>query len=362
MKKNSIKIITGFSLLLGAVLIWLSRGDSEVLFKETSPPKESDEYKGAVLWPITEEDQKISGEASGVAVNSKGDIFYLHRGSSQYGGKTVIEEPVLIVLDGKTKEVKSRWGENTFSSPHGLEIDHEDHVWITDITQNKVYKFSEDGKRLKTFGEKYPFYMETALRIRNVLPRFPAGLNEYTFARPTDLTVLNDGSFVVSDGYRNSRMVKFDPSGKFQWEVNQLGSGPGEFNLPHGISHDEQGNLYVADRNNARIQVFSRDGEFQTEWTQKELGRPFGVEVGEDGKIYVADGGDSLYPDKGKGSHQIVVLNKEGKILTRFGKWGAKTGEFKIPHDLAVDQKGNIYVAELENKRLQMFSAETSLQ
>jgi peptidylamidoglycolate lyase len=353
--RKSLRIMIGIILLLGALTAWFSRGGSDTVYKEIPEAKHSAAYEPEILWPRTEEDKEIAGEASGVAIDSKGDIYYLHRGSSEYGGESIIQEPTLIVIDGETKKVKDRWGENVFASPHGLEIDQKDNVWITDITQNKVYKFTADGRLLDTFGDDYPFYMEPALRIRNVLPKFPTGMTKDTFARPTDVTVMDDGSFVVSDGYRNRRIVKFDAEGQFLWEKNQLGDHPGELNLPHGISHDQKGNLYVADRNNARIQVFTKEGEFLDEWDQNELGRPFGVEVGEEGNVYVADGGDALYPNIEKGSHQVVVLNRNGKIIDRFGGWGSKDGELKIPHDIAVNQHGDIFVAELENQRLQMF-------
>ncbi|MGI8317184.1 peptidyl-alpha-hydroxyglycine alpha-amidating lyase family protein [Halobacillus mangrovi] len=353
--RKSLYILIGIIVLLGALTAWFSRGGSDTVYKEAPVSRQSAAYEPEVLWPKNDEDKKIAGEASGVAVSSKGDIYYLHRGSSEYGGESLIKEPALIVIDGDTKKVKDRWGKNIFASPHGLEIDHEDNVWITDIIQNKVYKFTADGRLQATFGDDYPFYMEPALRIRNVLHNFPTGITKYTFARPTDVTVMNDSSFVVSDGYRNRRIVKFGADGQFLWEKNNLGDRPGEFNLPHGISHDQKGNLYVADRNNARIQVFSQDGEFLNEWGQQELGRPFGVEVGDNGNVYIADGGNALYPKGGIGSHQILVVDQSGKIIDRFGRWGSKDGELKIPHDIAVNQEGDIFVAELENHRLQMY-------
>ncbi|UNL86829.1 peptidyl-alpha-hydroxyglycine alpha-amidating lyase family protein [Priestia koreensis] len=343
-------------LLIGITFIWLRSGGSETIYKKKSMEKEvPSSYTPEILWPTTKEDQKVAGEASGVAIDSHGNIYYLHRGKSTYGGNTLIKENTVIVIDGETHSVKKRWGKNIFKSPHGLEIDLHDNIWITDITLNKVYKFSSNGTLLKTFGSDYPFYMEGALRVRNELPHFPTGMDEYTFARPTDLTVYDDGSFVVSDGYRNHRIVKFNKDGKFMWERNELGNGPEAFNLPHGISHDKQGNLYVADRNNARIQVLNKNGDYITSWRQKEIGRPFGVEVGDDEKVYVVDGGNSLYPEHGKGSNQVIVLNKKGVILNRFGKWGVGKGQLEVPHDIAVDKEGNIFVAELRNERLQEF-------
>ncbi|WP_404447435.1 peptidyl-alpha-hydroxyglycine alpha-amidating lyase family protein [Sutcliffiella horikoshii] len=351
------KLVIISTIFILALTLWFNRGGVDPIYKDHAPAQPLPEnYEPTILWPKTEEDQQIAGEASGVAVNSNGDIYYLHRGSSNYGGEEIIKEPTIIVLDGQTLEVKDKWGENRFSSPHGLEIDHEDNIWITDISLNKVYKFSPDGKLVQEFGDDYPFYMEVALRIRNKLSNFPTGMSKSSFARPTDVTVLQDGSFVVSDGYRNRRIVKFDKNGQFLWEKNKLGSGAGEFNLPHGISSDEQ-HIYVADRSNARVQIFTHEGDYIEDWDHNELGRPFGIEADDKGSIYLADGGDSLYPENGDGTHQIVILNKDGQIKQRFGTYGTALGELNIPHDIAVDQKRNIYVAELRNNRLQMFES-----
>lgn len=334
--------------------VYLNYGKPNVVFKEPSIINELTFYQPKVLWPSKKESVE-AGEGSGIAVSSEGDIYYLHRASGKYSGDNIIKESTIVVLDGKTRTVKNTWGAGLFKSPHGLEIDHEDKIWITDISMNKIFKFNQDGTLLKTYGEDYPKGLEWRLRIRNVLPNFPTFINENTFARPTDLTVLKNGSFVVADGYRNHRIAKFNPDGKLEWQVNKLGNDLGEFNLPHGISSDSKGNIYVADRNNARIQIFDHRGKPITVWNHKDIGRPYGIEVGIDQKIYVVDGGDYLNGNREKLTSQVLVLNKKGEILERFGSWGNGEGQLKIPHDIAVDNKGTIYVAELLNKRLQSF-------
>lgn len=359
MSKTKVFLTTAL-IISGLIIIWLRQGDSEVIYKKKPVEiSEPETYTPEILWPKTPVDKNTAGEASGVAVNSKGDIYYFHRASGEYSGNNYIEEPTIVVLDGKTKKVKQMWGEGLFKSPHGLEIDSKDNIWVTDVSLNKIYKFDKEGKLIKTFGEDYRFGMEWSLRIRNKLPNFPVFMNEYTFARPTDVTVMDDGSFVVSDGYRNRRIAKFDKDGELEWQINKLGSKPGEFNLPHGITSESDGKIYVADRNNARIQVFDKNGRYVDHWDNPEIGRPYGVEVGSDGKIYVVDGGDSLNGAKdNKLTSQVIILDKQGTVLERFGTWGSKEGELKIPHDIAVDVEGNIYVAELENKRIQEFKKE----
>ena len=353
-KKNSFFLA---ALSITGLIVWFSQGGSDVIFKEKPVEiPETKTYSAEVLWPKTPEEKSAAGEASGVAVNSEGDIYYFHRASGEYSGKDVIKEPTIVVLDGKTKKVKRTLGEGMFKSPHGLEIDSEDNIWVTDVSLNKVFKLSPEGKLMQSFGNEYRTGMEWSLRIRNVLPNFPVFMDEYTFARPTDVTVMDDGSFAVSDGYRNRRIAKFDKEGKLEWQINQHGDEPGEFNLPHGISSDSEGRIYVADRSNARIQVFDKNGQYLDRWDMPEIGRPFGVEAASDGNIYVVDGGDSLNGAEENFTSQVIVLDKQGTILERFGTWGSKKGQMKIPHDIAVDESGNLYVAELGNKRLQEFS------
>ncbi len=340
---------------LTSILFYLSLGGSEPIFKDSYDTVASSEtYLPKTVWPQNEQDASMAGEASGVAVGPDGDIYYLHRGSGSYGGDTFIEEPTLLVLDGKTMEVKRRLGDGLFQSPHGLEVDDRGQIWITDISLNQIFKLNAEGSVLKTFGQPYGIGTEIGLRIRNVLPNFPLPLDYNQFARPTDMTVFEDGSFAVADGYRNSRIAKFNSDGVMEWEVNQLGNESGSFNLPHGISSDGQ-HIYVADRDNARIQVFDHQGNHVDTWDAPELGRPYGIEVGDDGLVYVADGGDYLNGKQDDPNSQIVILNRQGKILERFGRWGTKEGELRIAHDIAVNANGDIFVAELLNERLQAF-------
>ena len=174
---------------------------------------------------------------------------------------------------------------------------------------------------------------------------------------PTGIVVSENGDFTIADGYKNSRIVKFDAKGKFIWEVNKKGSGNNEFNLAHGIAQDNQGHIYVADRSNARIQKFSKNGEWIDTWASDELGRPFSLQVGPDQLLYVVDGG-SVLETGGKDSDprsQIIIMTLEGEILKRWGVYGEQIGQMKIPHDVAVDKNGSIYVAELNGCRLQKF-------
>lgn len=355
MKLNLIlKYLIGALILLLVTVFYLSTGGAKIVFKKAYINVSNDNYIGDTIWPTTDKDKKIAGEAAGVAINKDGNILYLHRGSGNFNSKSKIPEDTLLIFDGKKNELINSWGKDIFIAPHGLSVDNEDNVWITDTELNKVFKFTMEGRLLKVFGGDYPFGLETALRIRNKLPKFPTLMNEKTFAKPTDIINFEDGSFCVSDGYRNSRIAMFDKDGNFLWERNKLGNGEEEFYLPHGISKDNENNIYVADRSNGRIQIFNRKGEFITAWNPPELCKPFGVEVKDD-LVYVADGGDFLYGNTESPTSQIVIFNKKGEIVDRFSSWGSNEGQLEIPHDVTVDDKGNIYVADLKNQRLLVF-------
>ena len=154
-------------------------------------------------------------------------------------------------------------------------MDHHDNVWVTDTALQQVFKFSNDGQLLLTLG----------------VERTP-GLDGTHFNAPTAIAFAADDTVYISDGYGNSRVAKFSPSGKFLLDWGRKGNGPGEFNTPHGIAVDQQGLVYVADRENSRIQVFDPNGKFLRMWGYADLGKPWDVAVGPDNLLYVIYGGN----------------------------------------------------------------------
>src|SRR5262249_33014417 len=146
-----------------------------------------------------------------------------------------------------------------------------------------------------------------------------------------------------SDGYGNSRVVKFDKDGKYLAEWGKKGKGPGEFNLPHAVCLDAKGNVYVGDRENNRIQIFDADGKFVAQWT--ESGAPYGIFLTMDRRMLVADGRGNV----------VRFLDEQGKPVARFGEKGTGPGQFTMPHWLCVDKQGAVYVAEVSGKRVQKF-------
>jgi DNA-binding beta-propeller fold protein YncE len=253
------------------------------------------------------------GPVSAVATDAADRVYVFHRG----------RRPVLV-FDRDGRFLRS-WGDDAVKTPHGLRIDRDGHVWVTDIGNHQVLKFDAEGKLLMALGKKGE-----------------PGEAPDRFDRPTDVAVAPSGDFYVSDGYGNSRVVKFSRDGKFLKQWGKKGTGAGEFNLPHAIVLDAQGRVYVGDRENNRVQVFDADGRFLAQWT--EAGAPFGLFLVGD-RMFVADGR----------ANWVKVLDLTGRPLGRFGETGRGPGQFELPHMLCVDSRGAVYVAEVNGRRLQKF-------
>jgi peptidylamidoglycolate lyase len=289
-------------------------------------------------WPVLP-DGMVLGQVSGVAVDSHNHVFVFHRAENSWATDKThpIAVPTILCFDGATGKLLSSWGENRFLEPHGLRVDSQDNVWLTDRALQQVFKFSHDGKLLLTIGTE---------RV--------AGVDATHFDKPTDIAFASDGSIYVSDGYGNNRVAKFSPDGKFLFDWGHKGQGPGEFDLPHSVAVDAQGNVYVADRSNARVQVFDPNGKFLKQWKSPELGRPWSLAVGPDNLLYVVDGGD-LKPvgfDRG----QLLKLDLTGKILAKWSRFGNYDGQIYWGHDVAVGKDGAVYVGDVyHGMRVQKF-------
>lgn len=280
----------------------------------------------------------VLGQVSGVAVDSHNHVFVFHRAENSWAAdkSRVIASPTILCFDGTSGRLLSSWGQNRFLEPHGLRVDRDDHVWVTDRGLQQVFKFSHDGSLLLSIGtERRP------------------GLDATHFNMPTDIAFASDGIY-VSDGYGNNRIAKFSPEGKFLFDWGRKGDGPGEFNLPHSVAVDAEGLVYVADRSNSRIQVFDPNGKFLKMWKSEQLGRPWSLTVGPDNLLYVVDGGDlkPAPPDRG----QILKLDLSGKILAKWSRFGNYDGQIYWGHDLAVGRDGAVYVGDVyHGMRVQKF-------
>ncbi|MBX3437770.1 MAG: hypothetical protein KF861_09785 [Planctomycetaceae bacterium] len=254
----------------------------------------------------------VLGGVSAVAVNSRGQVFMLHRA----------EHPV-VCFEADGKYVRS-WGSDLIGSGHGLRIDRDDNVWVTDTDRHLVFKFDPHGDLLMTLGE----------------PNQP-GLGQQQFNKPTDVNFGPEGELYVTDGYGNSRVVKFTSKGEFVTTWGDAGSGPGQFNSPHAVVIDPQGRVVIADRDNNRIQIFDPSGKLLETWTGFT---PFGVALDADGVMFVADGK----------AQKILQLDEAGHVVQSWGgERGTAAGEFSTPHMLEADRQGNLYAAEVGGKRVQ---------
>lgn len=254
-------------------------------------------------------DMKL-GACSAVAVNRQGEIFLFHRG----------KQPI-IVLDAKGNYLRS-WGDGEIETAHGLRIDREDNVWVTDIGAHRVLKFDPRGKLLLALGTGQP------------------GAGDDQFNKPTDIAFGPRGEVFITDGYGNSRVVKSTPGGRRIGAWGTAGKGRGEFNIPHSIVIDARGRVLVGDRENDRIQIFDQDGRLLDIWPGFA---PFGLTLAPDGHLFVADGR----------AHKILRLDDGGRVVQSWGEMGSAPGQFQLPHMLGLDLAGNLYIAEITGQRFQ---------
>lgn len=253
------------------------------------------------------------GSCSAVAVNRRGEILVFHRGKHP-----------LLCFDANGGFLRS-WGDDLIQTAHGLRVDRDDNVWVTDIGSHRVFKFDPSGKLLLSLGNGKP------------------GAGDDQFNKPTDVAFGPDGEFFVADGYGNTRVLKFSANGKPVAKWGTAGTGPGEFNLPHAIVVDAHGRVLVGDRENDRIQIFDREGTLLEIWPGFA---PYGLAFNRDGVLFVADGR----------ANKVLELDANGKVRRSWGRMGAAPGEFHLPHMLSFDAVGNLFVAEVGGMRLQKFA------
>jgi DNA-binding beta-propeller fold protein YncE len=243
-------------------------------------------------------------EPAGVAVNSKGHIYIFHRGKHP-----------LMEFDSSGKFLRSI-ANDLFVTAHMLRVDSEDNIWTTDIGSHVVLKISPDGRVLLALGRM----------------RIP-GDDVLHFNQPTDVAWDRDGNIYVADGYGNSRVLKFDRYGNPLLGWGMKGTGPGQFDTPHTIVID--GDLvYVGDRENARIQVFDRNGRYLQEW---KVGHPYSLVIGPDHRLYMSDAI----------AGQILKLDLQGRALGSFMGPQPGQGPHFDPHQIALAPDGSIYAVEV---------------
>lgn len=237
---------------------------------QSGNPKDTVSRSGYELvadWPQLPEGYELS-QPGGLGIDTSQNIFVFHRPGRRWKlleeefPDSLISSNTILLIDRNTGRIKSAWGAGLFIMPHGLTVDRLDNVWVTDVGLHQIFKFNHDGILLMKLGEAG-------------IP----GNDSLHFNRPTDVAVAADGSFYVSDGYRNSRVIKFSKDGNYLFSWGSKGDKPGEFNIPHAIDLDTLGNVYVADRENRRIQEFDANGRFLKQWKDKSMEKLYSVAI-----------------------------------------------------------------------------------
>jgi len=277
-------------------------------------------------------------DVCGVAIDSRDRVYVITREAS----RVIVYEP-----DGR---FVASWGEGIFTArTHGITIGPDGSVYCVDDGDHTVRKFTTDGKLLLTLGTS-GVASDTGYdgsTLDSILRGGPP------FNRPTNLAVAPSGDLYVTDGYGNARVHRFTGDGELIQSWGQPGTGPGHFNLPHGIWVAADGRVFVADRENDRIQIFSPDGEYLAQWT--DVQRPTGLFIDRAGLVYVSE----LWWRPGQHSYahgaieedlpgRVSVFDRTGKLLKRWGSADrCAPGSFCAPHDVCVDSQGSVYVAEV---------------
>src|SRR6202162_6339527 len=203
------------------------------------------------------------GEVSGVSLNSKGHVFVLSRGNTT-GPAFAAAAAQVLEFDAKGQFIREI-GQNLYawSFPHTIKVDPADNIWVTDKGSDMVIKFDPEGRVVMVFGRKQEASDEETGPLKHPKPPLPAEIGRVR--QVTDVTWDNAGNIYISDGYINSRVAKADKDGKWLMSFGEPGNKPGQFNTPHSIAAYAQGNIYVADRGNRRIQVFDGEGKLLRE-------------------------------------------------------------------------------------------------
>jgi DNA-binding beta-propeller fold protein YncE len=280
-------------------------------------------YEVVEGWAKLPPGQEFNADVAAVGVDRQDRVYAFNRGAHP-----------MVVLDRDGNFLRS-WGEGVFKRAHGVHMAPDDTLWLTDDGDHTVRRCTLDGKVLLTLG----------------VPGTPtAYMSGEPFHRCTHTALSPQGELYVSDGYGNARVHKYAPDGRRLTSWGEPGTDPGQFNIPHNIACDAEGWVYVADRENHRVQVFDADGRFETQWIN--MHRPSGLHRDpRDGRFYVGEigGGVAVNIDMPNIGPRVSIYSGKGELLARLGQRpaGLEPGQFISPHGLAVDSRGDIYVGEV---------------
>ena len=284
------------------------------------------EYRYEIVdhWAKLPPGLEFNADVAAVGVDRQDRVYAFNRG----------QHP-MVVFDRDGNFLRS-WGEGLFHRAHGVHMAPDDSLWLTDDGDHTVRHCTLEGKVLATIG----------------VPGAPKPyMSGEAFHRCTHTALSPTGDLYVSDGYGNARVHKFSPDGRPLLSWGEPGTDPGQFNSPHNICCDADGWVYVADRENHRVQVFDGGGRYEAQWNN--MHRPSGLflERGPHPRFYVGEigGGLGVNYDMPNIGPRISIYDPRGKKLARLGHRpaGLEPGQFMSPHGLAVDSRGDIYVGEV---------------
>jgi NHL repeat-containing protein len=283
------------------------------------------------------------GEGIGIATNSKGHVFVYTRSG----------ETRLFEFDQNGTFVREI-GQGLYGLvfAHAVRVDKDDNIWVVDEGSNMVIKFNPAGRVVMTIGRR----PEAVEELTNFTGQggYTGANRPYSFNRPTDVAWDAQGNIFVSDGYGDSRIVKYDKNGRFLKSAGVRGSQPGQLNLPHTLAADAQGNIYIGDRSNARVQVW--DNDLNPKAIYDNVGSPWAVCVSPGPHQYlfvsnsVPDNGDSRLAAQ---TGEIYKMELDGTIVGKFGKAGKALKEFSTVHEIDCRNPDQLYVAEITAWRAQ---------
>jgi DNA-binding beta-propeller fold protein YncE len=282
-------------------------------------------YRVIENWAKLPPELELTSDVGGVAVDSKDRVYVFNRGPNP-----------MLVFD-REGNFLSTWGQGIFPRAHGIFIDADDMLYLTDDGDHTVRKCTPEGKVLFTIG----------------IPGKPAPfMSGEPFHRCTHTALSPKGEIYVSDGYGNARVHKYSPDGKLLFSWGEPGTDPGQFNIVHNIVTDADGWVYVADRENHRVQVFDGDGKYEAQWNN--LHRPCGL------YCHRQDRPEFLIGELGPGMNvninvpnlgpRLTIVDKKGNRIARLGGeqgGGQEVGKFLAPHGVTMDSRGDIYVGEV---------------
>jgi len=321
--KHAIGLLAVVAIAAGAATVLPHAGSAQGTNSNAAP----NPYKMQENWAHYPEGRKIGAAIKVQVDQSDGkSVWVFDRCAANDCADSKL--PPLLKFDDSGRFVKAV-GANLFNQPHGLAVDRDGNVWATDqIVKNGkgdvLVKFGPQGEVLMVLGK----------------PGVP-GKTESLFDQPSAVVVAANGDIYVADGHggkSNDRIVRFSKEGKFITAWGKHGTGPGEFDTPHGIALDSAGRVYVADRVNNRVQVFEGNGKFVAEW--KQFGRPSDVVIDKNDMIYVADSQSDQERNPGFKQGIRIASVKDGKVIAFIPEPSAEAGG---PESVGVDAAGIIY-------------------